>query len=341
MVKISVVIPIYNMEQYIDNGIKQILKEDLTDVEIILVNDGSSDRSGEICDNYLKKSNKIRVIHKKNGGAGSARNFGIDSANGKYIMFLDIDDIVEKDIFKKMYEEIESSEVDLVICNHNIIKENEIIKNVKNIESTYIVEGVESCRKSYVNLLQKSLIQTPWDKIYKLDLIRKNNIRFTDLRRCQDAVFNCNYFNYVKSYKVLNESLYNYKENNLRDEWLKFPRNYFDICVSLDNSYVSSIKKWNVMDEDKNKYLCGYFIDQVTQCFKYSFSPKWGIDSTERKKYIKELVSHERVQEAISIYEPYSLYKRIITFFIKTKNVAAIDFIVKVNLFFKLKLVKK
>lgn len=341
MVKISVVIPIYNMEQYIDNGIKQILKEDLTDVEIILVNDGSSDRSGEICDSYLKKSNKIRVIHKKNGGAGSARNSGIDNANGKYIMFLDIDDIVEKDIFKKMYEEIESSKVDLVICNHNIIKENEIVKNAKNIESTYIVEGVESCRKSYVNLLQKSLIQTPWDKIYKLDLIRKNNIRFTDLRRCQDAVFNCNYFNYVKSYKVLNESLYNYKENNLRDEWLKFPKNYFDICVSLDNSYMSSIKKWDVMDEDKNKYLCGYFIDQVTQCFKYSFSPKWGIDSRERKKYIKEIVSHERVQEAINIYEPYSLYKRIIAFFIKTKSVTAIDFIVKVNLFFKLKLIKK
>lgn len=340
MVKISVVIPIYNMEQYIDNGIKQILKEDLTDVEIILVNDGSSDRSGEICDSYLKKSNKIRVIHKKNGGAGSARNSGIDNANGKYIMFLDIDDIVEKDIFKKMYEEIESSKVDLVICNHNIIKENEIVKNAKNIESTYIVEGVESCRKSYVNLLQKSLIQTPWDKIYKLDLIRKNNIRFTDLRRCQDAVFNCNYFNYVKSYKVLNESLYNYTENNLQLEWIKFPKNYFEICLKLDDTYVKATRAWGVNDVKSEKYLAGYFIDEVTQCFKYAFSPKWNLNLSMKKQYIDKLISHSRVKEAIDIYEPYSLYKKILARLIKCNFTWGILFLVKINLFVKVNLSK-
>lgn len=341
MVKISVIIPIYNMEEHVDKGLKRILEEDLTNIEVILVNDGSIDKSGQICEKYSKLNSMIKVLHKENGGAGSARNAGIDKANGEYIMFLDIDDIIEKNIFKKMYEEIKENNMDLVICNHNIIRENEMIRNAKNLEESYVIEGGENCKRSYVDLLKKSLIQTPWDKIYKLDLIRRNSIRFTDLRRCQDAIFNCNYFNYVESYKVLKDCLYNYQENNLQMEWLKFPDNYFNICIDLDKVYLSSIKRWNVIDDEKSKYLAGYFIDEVTQCFKYSFSLKWGLDSLQRKQYIKELILHERVIEAINIYEPYSLYKKIIAFFIKKKNVIGINILVKINLFFKLKIYKK
>lgn len=338
MIKISIVIPIYNMEQYIEPGLNRIIKQELEDIEIILVNDGSTDGSREICDKYARFNDKIKVIHKQNGGAGSARNKGIEVAQGKYIMFFDIDDIIEDEMLTSMFNTIENNEVDLVICNHNLIKNNTIIHNAKGVFESYSVIGKKECRDSYVDLLKKSLIQTPWDKIYKLEIIRKNNLKFTDLRRCQDAVFNCNYFTYVKSYRVIKDCLYNYKENDLQNRWDKFPVEYFDICLALDQTYTYAVRDWGTSTEEKEKYLATYFLDEVMQCIKYSFSPKWNFNSKKRRNYIKSILNNTRVIEAIPLYEPTSLYKKIMIFLMKTKYVIGIILAVKLNVYIKLKM---
>lgn len=338
MIKISIVIPIYNMKDYIKSGLDRILQQSFSDFEIILVNDGSCDGSKIICDQYAEDNDKVKVIHKENGGAGSARNKGIELAQGKYIMFIDIDDIIEDDMLEIMFNEIENTESDLVICNHNLIKNESLINNAKNLDKSYSVTGMEECRATYIDLLKKSLIQTPWDKIYKLSIIKDNNLKFSDLRRCQDTIFNCNYFSYVNSYSVIKDCLYNYKENNLTDQWKKFPKNYFDICLTVDQIYTSAVRAWTINNKKNEEYLARYFLDETMQCIKYCFSPNWNFNTKERKKYIISILNNKRVMEALQIYRSSSIYQKILAFFMKKQYINAIIAIVRLNIDVKLKI---
>ena len=116
--KISVIVPVYNVEQYVGECIESILNQSFYDIELILINDGSKDNSGFICDEYAKKDNRIKVIHKKNEGVSIARNIGIKNASGKYIAFVDSDDLVDKEIYTTMLQAIEESGSDLVMCRY-------------------------------------------------------------------------------------------------------------------------------------------------------------------------------------------------------------------------------
>ena len=130
---ITVVIPIYKVEQYLDKCIQSIINQTYKNLQIILVNDGSPDNCGKICDEYALKDNRIEVIHKINGGLSDARNVGIGRAKGKYIGFVDSDDYIEKDMYENMYNLLEERNADVCICNfYNVIENNNIIKNPNN-----------------------------------------------------------------------------------------------------------------------------------------------------------------------------------------------------------------
>ena len=124
--KISVIIPVYNVEQYLEKCLDSILNQTYKNIEIILVNDGSIDKSGVICDEYSRKYNNIKVFHKENGGVSSARNLGITVAKGEYITFADPDDFLNKDMYKILYENAKNYNSDITICSVNEIRENVI-----------------------------------------------------------------------------------------------------------------------------------------------------------------------------------------------------------------------
>ena len=130
--QISVIIPVYNVEKYLSDCVESVLRQTYTDLEIILVDDGSKDASGRICDDYAKQDLRVRVIHKQNGGLSSARNAGIESANGQYLYFLDSDDWIAENAIELLYEAIKNTQSDLALCNmqytdvrgRNISKQN-------------------------------------------------------------------------------------------------------------------------------------------------------------------------------------------------------------------------
>ena len=136
---VSIIVPIYNVEPYLKKCIDSIINQTLTNIEIILVNDGSTDNCGKIIDEYAKKDNRIIALHKENGGQASARNMGLDIASGKYIGFVDSDDLIDKEMYKVLYDEAEKNIADLVICDFKKVNENYKIKKdsvfqEKNIE---------------------------------------------------------------------------------------------------------------------------------------------------------------------------------------------------------------
>ena len=184
MIKITVIVPVYNVEKYLDRCIKSILNQTFADFELLLLDDGSTDLSGNICDKYAKKDNRIIVKHKKNQGVSATRNLGIDIAKGKYIVFIDSDDWVEIDYLEKMYLKIEEMKVPLLITGH-VEDKNNITTNpfIPNKEKIYKRKEIQ-----LEFLKQEKFMWTIYDKMFSRELISEK--RFDDtLKIAEDMYF--------------------------------------------------------------------------------------------------------------------------------------------------------
>ena len=162
---VSIVVPVYRVEEYLDECINSIINQTYNYIEIILVDDGSPDKCPEICDNYAKNDKRIKVIHKENGGLSDARNFGIPHATGEYIAFLDSDDYVEPNTYKTMYEKAVQENSDYVECD--FIWE---YPDKSNIDTRDYYFGKRE-------MLEKVRV-VAWNKLIKRDIIVNNNIKF-------------------------------------------------------------------------------------------------------------------------------------------------------------------
>lgn len=208
MPKVSIIVPVYKAEKYIHRCIDSILAQTFTDWELLLVDDGGPDRSGEICDEYAKKDKRIRVFHKENGGVSSARNLGIDKAEGEWIAFVDSDDMLEKSYLLDF--PIEECKADLYIQGYKKIKNGKVIE-VKNLlckENSFecIVASAED----------NNIINSPCFKLFRTSIIKDNNIRFdTQLSIGEDHLFSLQYLFCIKNIGYTHASGYYYM---LKDE---------------------------------------------------------------------------------------------------------------------------
>ncbi len=173
---ISVVVPVYNVEKYLEKCINSILNQTFKNYELILVDDGSTDKSGKICDDYLKKNSQIKLIHKKNGGLSDARNAGIVIALGEYITFVDSDDYLDSEYLKVMYEMAINYSADLVMCGSQNVYENKKNNLIKNEN---IVSEVISKEQAYKKiLLQEGTDVSACRKLYKTKIFKENEILY-------------------------------------------------------------------------------------------------------------------------------------------------------------------
>lgn len=174
MAEISVIVPVYQVEKYISECIESVLAQTFTDFELILVDDGSTDNSGKICDLYAKKDNRIKVIHKENGGLSDARNKGLENASGKYFMFVDSDDYIAPNMAECLYKNISESRADIAVCNYRYVFEDSK-KDFSTENKAEILDGKEIFynRKNERNY---GFWTVAWNKLYKAEALE--NIRF-------------------------------------------------------------------------------------------------------------------------------------------------------------------
>lgn len=176
MEKISVIVPVYNVEKYLEKCLESIRKQTYTNLEIILVDDGSSDNSYEICKKYVQMDTRFKVFHKKNGGQGSARNLALNYCTGEYICFIDSDDYVKNDYVEYLYVLLKERELDIAACNSENIDENEKSLGVRVSGSGYIeMSGIDAINSMWY---RGPINIGPWGKLYKKYLW--NNIRFQE-----------------------------------------------------------------------------------------------------------------------------------------------------------------
>ena len=205
MTKISVIVPVYKVEKYIGECINSILAQTFKDFELILVDDGSPDKSGEICDSYAKKDNRIKIFHKKNGGVSSARNFGIDKAVGEWLCFIDSDDTILPTYLADF--ELDKVKSDIYMQGYVKVKESRIIET----------HDFTKCKESdFANILAYSednnIINSPCFKLYKSSIVNTYKVRF-DIRTSygEDHLFSLDYCRYISSAHFTLSHGYNYR----------------------------------------------------------------------------------------------------------------------------------
>ena len=200
---ISIIVPVYNVEKYVGKCIESILEQNYKNFELILIDDGSKDRSGEICDEYAKKYEKIIVIHKQNEGLSKTRNKGLEIAKGKYISFIDSDDYVEKDFLETLYKLIKENNASIAQCGYNIIGEEK-----KEDNSVYIYTGKQMISDIYTSLWITNTVV--WNKLYEAEILKK--YKFKEDKIHEDEFFTWKLFYEVDKVPVTTKQLYNYRK---------------------------------------------------------------------------------------------------------------------------------
>lgn len=205
---ISIIVPVYNVENYIQQCLKSLMVQTYKNIEIIIIDDGSTDNTGKICDDYAKIDNRITIVHKKNEGVSSARNTGLNIAKGEIIAFCDGDDYPNNNMYELMYNKMKEYDADIVISNYNIIKNDKVIqkpdfKMIPNLmnknEFLYYMSG-----KYYRGFTA--------NKLYNKSLISKSKVFFNnDITRCEDMLFNVQLSEFLEKAVYINEHLYNYR----------------------------------------------------------------------------------------------------------------------------------
>lgn len=263
MPTISIIVPIYNVEKYLDKCIKSILEQTFNDFELILINDGSTDKSGDICEYYKEKDKRIKVVNKENGGVSSARNAGLDIAEGKYIGFVDPDDWIDVNMYERMYKEIMTNNADIVVCD--FVREYEDKINKKKLKETKyevnIFNNIQALKQLYK---VKYTYVVAWNKLYKRELF--NNIRYKDGFICEDE-FIIHHLLY-KSVKTIyiSEILYHYfqREGSIINSEYNIKR--LDKIKALHErvEFFSEIKEFNLKYKAEKDYwdsmIWAYFI---------------------------------------------------------------------------------
>lgn len=288
--KVSIVVPVYNSEKYLEKCLDSIINQTYDDIEVILIDDGSSDRSLQICNSYAKNDERIIVNHQKNSGVSTARNNGIKLANGKYICFVDSDDIVHKDYIKKLVDNTNKNT--LAICQ--IEKFNENINFSSEKDSI-----INLSKKDFIDLCRMFLLNTPCCKLYNLDIIRKNNISFDKrVSLGEDLLFNLDYLDYIEKIVIIEQKLYYYRVGNTGTLTSIYNPKIHETHFLLFDKYTEFFGKISMNNDDLIIYD-SYRFNFILSIIDNEFSNK-ELSFWQNYHKVKKLLKKDKMQSAIN-----------------------------------------
>ena len=274
---ISIIVPVYNVEKYLNKCVDSILAQTYTNIEVILVDDGATDTSGSICDTY-KKDSRVKVVHKENGGLSDARNAGIEASTGEYLVFIDSDDFIDSKMIETLYNAIVTTNSDISICDFVFYSENEKKYN-KYSKTSFIIEGEEKFKYLYNEFDVVSIVQ--WNKIYRKSIFK--DIKYPYQKINEDEFVIANEFYNARKISYILKPLYFYRQ---REDSIMGTFN-----VKRFNAIEAYENRINFYEEKKlYKYKLKTMIDQLNlltrlfeMCAKTSFSK-------EENKYINKII---------------------------------------------------
>lgn len=282
-VMVSIIIPIFNAERTLDRCLQSVINQSYENIEIILINDGSTDRSLSICEDYRKKDGRIIVVNKENGGASSCRNIGIFLAGGKYIQFVDSDDWLSENATEQFLTYAEFSKSDLVVADFFRVK-----KDSASVKGHIKKEGCMTTNEyvSYMSQCPANFYYgVIWNKFYKRDIIQKNEI-FMDreMKWCEDFLFNLQYLRYVRKCYTIKKPLYYYvdQKNSLVKQNATF-KNMLTMKKQIWEPYKEIFEKLGMYDNPYEKLQVAKFMVAKANDGNINFFTKQKIVNDENK----------------------------------------------------------
>ncbi|RHG36866.1 glycosyltransferase [Fusobacterium varium] len=272
-IELSIIVPIYNVEKYLRQCLDSIYKIENIKKEIILVNDGTKDNSGEIINEYYKKYKEItKVIEQENSGLSSARNTGLKNAMGKYIYFIDSDDYLDNEKFEILFSNVNTKDLDILVGGLNFFYEdtNKIIENKynKKLFRDNEITGLEFLEES-VKL--KSFNVSVWTNIYKREFLLNNNNFFKEKLLHEDYIFTLKAFCQARKVWISDNNFYFYRKRSGSITSNLNLKNFIHLCYTL-NYLLDYIKKENINNIGLNEILCSLYLKIIIKGKIYSFS---------------------------------------------------------------------
>lgn len=305
--KVSVIIPVYNAEQYIDKCIQSVKNQTLDCIQIILINDGSSDGSKEKCEYWAKEYNNIQLINKKNEGAGATRNLGIKEAKGEYIFFLDADDYLPNDALEVLYTEITNTKSDITCGTSKSIFKDGTSKN--EIRDKKIIEG--DGKRIIEKTKYKNIPPTVWLYMYRRKFIEDNNIRFPVGVCLEDCAFCLKTYYYARKITFINNvTYYQFISDNsvMRSKNIKKSRDAIEVAKDIENFTNMQVKERKIKKA---------FYKYIAYLYSYSVHYALQLDedfdqivTAEEKRHIIRMLRNDIKYLPLSISLKFSILDR-------------------------------
>lgn len=313
---VSVIVPVYNVEKYLNQCLDSIINQSYKYLEIILVDDGSTDRCGSICDEYAKKDYRVHVIHKKNAGLGMARNSGLEIATGDFVVYVDSDDWLEIDMIEKLLTAIIQENADFSVCgyqkqtnNNNVVSINPCCNKKEVFFSDEIKDKVlfpilGSNPDSYNDIDREMCV---WTNMYKMSIIKENHLKFVSERLylSEDLFYNIDYIMHVKRAVFIPECLYNYRINIVSLTNI-YRENRFQLLSNLYNNEIDILKKYELYEESKMR-IQRTFIMKLRNCIRILVNSS---NETKEKRFddLKKILNNKLTCIILNEY-PIYMYK--------------------------------
>ncbi len=314
--------PVYKVEEYVGKAIESIQAQTLTDWEFLIVDDGTPDKSGEICDAYAKDDNRITVIHKENGGAPSARNVAIDIAKGEYIYFMDSDDWAEPTMLEDMYNLAVRDNAQLVISGFYI---DTYYGKDKYITDEYCVDEAvypdkESFRKNAYKLFDKNQLYSPWNKLFEAKYIMDNNLRFPTTF-WDDFPFVLDVIKDIERVTVTSKCYYHFLRARTESETAAYRLGMYEKREEEHGWMMDLYKGWHVGDAASIDMIARRYLDRFIGCIENVTNPKCELTKKEKKAEIGRMLQNPRLDKMLAKAKTRSLYMKIMLLPIRWKNV--------------------
>ena len=292
--QISIIVPLYNAEQYIERTLLGLLNQSWKDFELLLIDDGSTDNSRQICDSFAKKDSRIKVFHQQNSGASAARNFGIRNASFPYICFLDADDFQDKDYLQTFIDTLDEDDYDIVFQNY--VQQDENGEEYSPECETMSAKGTKELSNLFCALDSKACFGWTWNKIFKASIIKEFNLQFReDIALREDELFTIEYYKHIQKAKFVNNASYHYfiYSNSLMRR-MHDPVEYARISTIIYQSVQDSFDAENMLQYECKKHFenlrCSFFMGYIYET-----------DKTSRLKVIGQLKSFYKTHETLDI----------------------------------------
>lgn len=293
---ISIIVPVYNVEQYLFLGVERILRQKFLDFELILINDGSCDSSGRICNYFATIDDRVHSFHKSNGGVSSARNLGIEKAGGEWLCFVDSDDFVDDNYLSLFVELLTKYGGDYYVASFNSLINGIVNRTYKLSDAVYSKAEIKD---SIIYLRKSMAFGVPWNKMFCTSIVRGHNILFNeDLSSYEDELFSLQYLKYATKVVVSSEVIYNYNHvagSSLSRTYIEIKKHFFTAKLLYDAGNVISNDP-NYLVHVREEYV-RHFCESIARLYwQYSdFSKK------ERIEMIKIILYRVGIENNLAI----------------------------------------